>query len=66
VPKIKPNNAQGELYLTDVMGIGYREERKIGVQIGTDCQQILGVNTCQDLELVEAIMKKRALNQQNF
>ena len=59
VPKIKPNNAQGELYLTDVMGIGYREKRKIGVQIGTDCQQILGVNTCQDLELVEAIMKKR-------
>ena len=59
MPKIKPNNAQGELYLTDVMGIGYREKRKIGVQIGTDCQQILGVNTCQDLELVEAIMKKR-------
>jgi hypothetical protein len=41
------------------MGIGYREKRKIGVQIGTDCQQILGVNTCQDLELVAAIMKKR-------
>ena len=59
MPKIKPNNAQGELYLTDVMGIGYREKRKIGVQIGTDCQQILGVNTCQDLELVAAIMKKR-------
>ena len=59
VPKIKSDNAQGELYLTDVMGIGHREKKKIGVQIGTDCQQILGVNTCQDLELVEAIMKKR-------
>jgi UDP-N-acetylglucosamine diphosphorylase/glucosamine-1-phosphate N-acetyltransferase len=59
LPKIKSNNAQGEFYLTDVMGIGYRDKKKIGVQIGTDCQQILGINTCQDLELVDEIMKKR-------
>jgi len=59
LPKIKSDNAQGELYLTDVMGIGYRDKKKIGVQIGTDCQQILGVNTCQDLEMVEEIMKKQ-------
>ena len=60
LPKIKPDNAQGELYLTDVMAIGYRDQKRIGVQIGTDFQQILGVNTCQDLELVEGIMQKRA------
>ena len=60
VPQIGSDNAQGELYLTDVMGIGYRDKKKIGVQIGTDCQQILGVNTCQDLELVDAIMQKRS------
>ena len=59
LPKIRSDNAQGELYLTDVMGIGYRDKKKIGVQIGTDCQQILGINTCQDLELVNGIMKKR-------
>ncbi len=59
LPKIKSDNAQGEFYLTDVMGIGYRDKKKIGVQIGTDCQQILGINTCQDLELVDEIMKKR-------
>ena len=59
LPKIGSDNAQGELYLTDVMGIGYREKKKIGVRIGTDCQQILGVNTCQDLELVAALMEKR-------
>ena len=59
LPKIRSDNTQGELYLTDVMGIGYRDKKKIGVQIGTDCQQILGVNTCQDLDLVDAIMKKR-------
>lgn len=60
LPKIKSDNAQGELYLTDVMAIGYQDKRKIGVQVGTDDQQILGVNTCQDLEMVEEIMKNRA------
>ncbi len=60
LPKIKSDNAQGELYLTDVMAIAYRGKKRIGVQIGTDYQQILGVNTCQDLELVEEIMKNRA------
>ena len=59
LPKIGSDNSQGELYLTDVIGIGYRENRKMGVRISTDYQQILGVNTCQDLELVEGIMKKR-------
>jgi len=59
LPKIRSDNAQGEFYLTDVMAIGYRDKKKIGVQIGTDCQQILGINTCQDLELVDEIMKKR-------
>jgi len=59
LPQIGANNAQGELYLTDIMGIGYRENRKMGVQVCDDCQQILGVNTCQDLEMVEAIVKKR-------
>ena len=59
LPKIGTDNAQGELYLTDVIGIGYRENRKMGVQIFDDCLQIIGVNTCQDLKLVDEIMKKR-------
>jgi len=59
LPKIGSDNAQGELYLTDIMAIGYREKKKMGVRIGTDYQQVLGVNTCQDLELVDEIMKKR-------
>jgi UDP-N-acetylglucosamine diphosphorylase/glucosamine-1-phosphate N-acetyltransferase len=59
LPKIGLDNAQGELYLTDVIGIGYRENRKMGVRIFDDCQQIIGVNTCQDLELVDGIMRKR-------
>jgi len=59
LPKIGSDNAQGELYLTDIMEIGYREKKKMGVRVATDCQQIIGVNTCQDLEMVEEIMKKQ-------
>ena len=60
LPKIGSDNAQGELYLTDVIGIGYRENRKMGVRVSGDCQQILGVNTCQDLELVRGDHGKAA------
>jgi UDP-N-acetylglucosamine diphosphorylase/glucosamine-1-phosphate N-acetyltransferase len=59
LPKIESNNAQGELYLTDIMGIGYRENKEMGVRVGNDHLQILGVNNCQDLEAVDAIMEKR-------
>jgi hypothetical protein len=32
----------------------------MGVVVGTNCQQIIGINTCQDLATVDAIMKSRA------
>lgn len=57
LPKICPDNAQGELYLTDIIAVGYREKKNMGVMIGTNCQQILGINTCQDLAAVDEIMK---------
>jgi UDP-N-acetylglucosamine diphosphorylase/glucosamine-1-phosphate N-acetyltransferase len=60
LPEIRPDNAQGELYLTDIMSIGYQEKRNMGVVVGTNCQQIIGINTCQDLATVDAIMKSRA------
>ena len=62
LPNIGSNNAQGELYLTDVISVGYKQQRKMGVMIGTNRQQILGINTCQDLEAVDAIMKSHQRN----
>jgi len=59
LPKIQSNNAQGELYLTDIMAIGYRGKKKMGIRVGADYLQILGVNNCQDLAAVDGIMKKR-------
>ncbi len=60
LPKIGSDNAQGERYLTDIMEIGYREKKKMGVRAAADSRQILGVNTYQDLEMVDVIMKKQS------
>jgi UDP-N-acetylglucosamine diphosphorylase/glucosamine-1-phosphate N-acetyltransferase len=57
LPKIRTNNAQNELYLTDIMGIGHSENKKIGVVIGTDPSEVIGVNTIQELKRVEMILQ---------
>jgi len=57
LPNIRADNAQGELYLTDIMSIGYQEKRNMGVVVGTNSLQIIGINTCQDLATVDAVMK---------
>jgi UDP-N-acetylglucosamine diphosphorylase/glucosamine-1-phosphate N-acetyltransferase len=59
LPKIRSHNAQREFYLTDIMSIGYQEKRNMGVMVATHFQQILGINTCQDLAAVDTIMKDR-------
>ncbi len=58
LPKIKSNNAQGEIYLTDIIEIGCKEKRVVGLLVGSDCDEVVGVNNCQDLIKVEAIMRK--------
>jgi UDP-N-acetylglucosamine diphosphorylase/glucosamine-1-phosphate N-acetyltransferase len=51
--RITPENAQGEFYLTDIIGIGYAEGRKIGVMVGADDLEVSGVNSIEDLKFVE-------------
>ncbi len=62
LPKINTNNVQEELYLTDLLAIGHKEQRKIGLMVAADYIQILGVNNCQDLEEADKIMKMRLRN----
>jgi bifunctional N-acetylglucosamine-1-phosphate-uridyltransferase/glucosamine-1-phosphate-acetyltransferase GlmU-like protein len=57
--KIEANNAQKELYLTDIIEIGYREGQEIGAVIGSDPEEILGVNSQAELRLAEQLMKRR-------
>ena len=60
LPNVTPDNAQGEFYLTDIIRIGYESGRDIGVSYGAASQEILGVNTPEDLARVEALMIGRA------
>jgi UDP-N-acetylglucosamine diphosphorylase/glucosamine-1-phosphate N-acetyltransferase len=59
VPQIKPDNVQGEIYLTDIVAIAYGEKRHIGVTVGGDQFEVTGINTIQELKRVERMMKNR-------
>jgi bifunctional N-acetylglucosamine-1-phosphate-uridyltransferase/glucosamine-1-phosphate-acetyltransferase GlmU-like protein len=60
LPRLSNDNAQGEYYLTDVIRIGAEWGRRLGVIWASDSNEILGINTPQDLARVEAILKRRA------
>jgi UDP-N-acetylglucosamine diphosphorylase/glucosamine-1-phosphate N-acetyltransferase len=58
--KIKTDNAQGELYLTDIIEIGYKERKAIGVMISSNAEETIGVNSREDLYRAEKVMRSRA------
>lgn len=60
--KIRPDNIQGELYLTDIVKIGHKEGKSVGLLIGNDYEEVVGINNRQDLIAAEAIMRKRVEN----
>jgi len=62
LPKITDKNAQGEIYLTDVIEIGHFERKKVGIKIGPDPLEVTGINSLQDLAQVEAIMREASFN----
>jgi UDP-N-acetylglucosamine diphosphorylase/glucosamine-1-phosphate N-acetyltransferase len=57
--RVKRNNAQGEYYLTDVPSIMLAEKAKVGIHRRDLGDEILGVNTLEQLELVEEILRGR-------
>jgi UDP-N-acetylglucosamine diphosphorylase/glucosamine-1-phosphate N-acetyltransferase len=60
VKKIKPANAQGEYYFTDIINIGYQGQKKIqAITIGNDPYEFIGINSCVDLEKAEKIVCTR-------
>ncbi len=54
--QLKPDNVQNELYLTDIIGIGHKSKKKIGLFIGADPNEVMGINSIQDLHEVENMM----------
>lgn len=57
--EIKPNNVQGEYYLTDVIKIMNDKGLKTGAVIVEDNTEILGVNDRAQLEMLTRILKMR-------
>jgi UDP-N-acetylglucosamine diphosphorylase/glucosamine-1-phosphate N-acetyltransferase len=61
VPEIKSDNVQGEIYLTDIVGIAYAANKHIGVTVGGNSFEVSGINTIQELKRVEHVMKNQQL-----
>ncbi len=57
--EIKPNNAQGEYYITDVIGIMNEKGLKTGAVIVEDNTEILGVNDRVQLEMLTKVLQMR-------
>lgn len=59
LPQLRNDNAQNEIYLTDIIGIGYQQSRKMGAVIGEDSKEIIGINSRDELQIVEMLMNQR-------
>ncbi|GAB6096892.1 hypothetical protein JCM14469_31450 [Desulfatiferula olefinivorans] len=57
--QINDRNAQGELYLTDIIEIAHRQSRPIGMSLCVSENEVIGVNTCDDLESAEKLLAGR-------
>jgi UDP-N-acetylglucosamine diphosphorylase/glucosamine-1-phosphate N-acetyltransferase len=62
LPRLDRRNAQGEFYLTDIIRLGYDRGKVLGIWRGEDADEILGVNTPDDLRRVEAVMAARKVD----
>jgi UDP-N-acetylglucosamine diphosphorylase/glucosamine-1-phosphate N-acetyltransferase len=55
--QIRSDNAQGEYYLTDIVGVARQENLPIGVTIGDNADEFVGINSREHLEAVERMMR---------
>jgi bifunctional UDP-N-acetylglucosamine pyrophosphorylase/glucosamine-1-phosphate N-acetyltransferase len=52
--ELKPNNAQGEYYLTDIVSIASRRGEKVEAWVATDPAEFAGINSREELADMEA------------
>jgi len=57
--KVQNKNAQSEYYLTDVIGILSNEHKKVGVWKAPQAEEMLGINTRQELAFTDGLMRRR-------
>src|SRR5437868_564159 len=61
--RIRNNNAQREYYLTDVIGVLVNQREKVGAFKVSSVEEILGINTRQELGVVDRLMRRRKCEQ---
>jgi bifunctional UDP-N-acetylglucosamine pyrophosphorylase/glucosamine-1-phosphate N-acetyltransferase len=57
--RVQPNNAQGEIYLTEALNLAAADGERVHCVRLDDPSEAWGVNTPQDLELVESRLRQR-------
>ena len=62
LPRVGRHNAQGEQYLTDVVGLAAADGRPIA-HLATEPEEILGINTPADLARLETLLRNRRGNE---
>lgn len=56
--RLVPQNAQGEYYLTDLVGMAMEEGAPVRAMPGEDLREAIGVNTPQQLALAERLLRE--------
>jgi len=59
--RLEAGNAQGELYLTDVVGLARRDGRSVGALVTEDAWQVEGVNDRVQLAALHAELNRRTV-----
>ncbi|HET8904328.1 MAG TPA: NTP transferase domain-containing protein, partial [Saccharospirillum sp.] len=62
LPRLQNNNAQGEYYLTDLIGMAVSEGMTVQAVQPTDVEETLGVNNRQQLAVLERWYQQQAAN----
>jgi bifunctional UDP-N-acetylglucosamine pyrophosphorylase/glucosamine-1-phosphate N-acetyltransferase len=60
--KLSTNNAQGEYYLTDLVGLLRAEGRRIGAVLAPHWMEAIGVNSRGELAMVETVIQQRVIS----
>ncbi|GJL49263.1 MAG: bifunctional protein GlmU [Nitrospirales bacterium] len=56
---LKPQNVQGEYYLTDIIGMAVSQKLRVSALVTTDTNETIGINNREHLALAEQEMRKR-------
>jgi bifunctional UDP-N-acetylglucosamine pyrophosphorylase/glucosamine-1-phosphate N-acetyltransferase len=60
--RVRPNNAKGEYYLTDVVSLLAREGKRVGAFCVQGDEECLGVNTRAELAVAERVLRRREVD----